>query len=244
MKKIKALLVKFKNEGNSILLPISVLLSCIFLLSPFLLRYQCFFITIDSFFESLKYTGYKEAFIGASGGMIGSFLAITGALWVERKLSKDNEKKEIEKIAAILYYDIKLFYKELSPLSTNIAWIMGIPDKEQQRESYIIYKNNAGVHIHSDWITLVASLKAILKKEEIEQIYTFYGNVSDIKLLIEKDNLEAGIMGRVNSAINNLGIKVGSTYLPNKEYAEILNHLKQIAKIEETVKNGSTTIRS
>ena len=127
--------------------------------------------------------------------------------------------------------DINLFYKEVSPLSSNIAWILGIPDKNEKRKKYILYKNNAGIHIHSDWISLVASLKGILKEDEIEKIYTFYGNVSDMKVLIEKDNLEDGNMGRVNSIINNLGIKTDNTYLPNKEYSEILNHLKQIAKI-------------
>jgi len=121
-------------------------------------------------------------------------------------------------------------YKEVF----KIAWILGIPDKEEKIKKYVLYKNNTGIHIHSDWISLVASLKSILEKDEIEKIYTFYGNVSDMKLLIEKGNLEAGDMGHVNRIINNLGIKTDNTYLPNNEYSNILNHLKQTAKISDS----------
>ena len=93
------------------------------------------------------------------------------------------------------------------------------------------YKNLVGIHIYSDWIGLVASLNEVLKKEEVQEIYEFYGNVANIKLFIEKDNDELRFMEKVNKAINDVGIKEGTKYLPNDKYKKILDHLKQIAKM-------------
>ena len=201
------------------------------MLSPFLLRCGWFLNIVDWFLEPLQHGEYKEAFIGALGGMIGSFLAISGALWVERRLVTDKEKKEIERIALILYYDIFLFYEEFTALSSRTAQILAIDDKDAQRETYITYKNSIGVHIHSDWIGLVASLKGILEEDEIKKIYTFYGHVSDIKLLIEKDHVETGSIERVSNAFSMIGITVDGKYQPNQDYTEILRHLKEMAKI-------------
>lgn len=222
----------FKRMMFNALLPISILLAVLFLLSPSLLNYPWIYDKVDSFFEPLNNTEYKGAFIGACGGMIGSFLAITGALWVERQLAKDNERKEIEKIALILYYDMTLFYQEVTPLATNIAYILGIPESGLKEKKYINYKNQIGVHIHPDWIGLVASLKDNLSQTEIKQIYTFYGCVSDMKNKIEATYLESGNMGRVNHIINELGSKDGDEYIPNNNYQFIINKLKRIAKYE------------
>lgn len=224
-----------KHEILNALLPISVALAVLFLMSPLLLNCDWFSDSVDSFFESLKYTEYKGAFIGACGGMIGSFLAITGTLWVERRLSKDNEQKEIEKIALILYYDMTLFYQEVTPLATNIAWILGIPDRNLKEEKYTQFKNQIGVHIHPDWISITASLKGILSQAEIKQIYSFYGCVSDMKTKIENNYLESGNMGRVNHIINTLGKKTEGKYLPNEKYSLIIEKLREIAKYEKSI---------
>ena len=82
-KKIKVLWGWLKENGNLIL---SVLIALAFLVSPPLLKFDCFSNLIDGYLHYLKNAEYKAAYIGASGGMIGSFLAITGAIWIERKL--------------------------------------------------------------------------------------------------------------------------------------------------------------
>lgn len=224
----------FKRKMLNALLLFSVLLAVLFLLSPSLLDYPWIYDKVDLFFKPLKNSEYKGAFIGASGGMIGSFLAITGALWVERRLAKDNNQKEIEKTALILYFDMTFFYQEVSPLATNIAWILGIPDKSHKENRYMNFKNQVGVHFHSEWISLVASLKDILSQSEIEQIYAFYGNVSDLKTKIENNCLEPGNMGCVNKIINTLGKKDKTRYFPNEEYDLIIQRLKEIAKYDNS----------
>lgn len=214
------------------LMMLPVALAILFLASPYALKVPCIFDSVAVFFEPLKNEEYRGAFIGACGGMIGSFLAITGALWVERRLAKDKDQKEIEKIALILYYDIKLFYKDVCPLAANIANILNC--QFDIKKKYTLFKNNIGIHIHPDWISLVASLKEELRSDEIEQIYLFYGNVSDMKSAIEAEHLEFSRMGRVNNIINTLGTKSGDKYLPNEDYQSILARLKDIAKYEET----------
>lgn len=224
----------FKRKMFNVPLIFSVFLAILFLISPLLLSCPWIYNKVDLFFEPLNSTEYKGAFIGACGGMIGSFLAITGALWVERQLVKDSERKEIEKNALILYYDMTLFYQEVAPLATNIARILGIPERSLKEKKYMNFKNQIGVHIHPDWIGLVASLKDHLSQTETEQIYTFYGCVSDMKDKIEATCLESGNMGRVNHIINELGNKDGDKYIPNNNYQFIINKLKYIAKYRDS----------
>ena len=94
-----------------VLFIISIVIALMFMISPVLLKCEQFFDFAKFFFEELVLVEYKSAFIGAIGGMIGSFLAITGALWVAKKTAKDENQKEIQKNALIVYYDIKLFFE-------------------------------------------------------------------------------------------------------------------------------------
>lgn len=231
MEKVKDKAKRIRRKKHSVLLIASILFVLVFVLSPLLLRIGVFASIVDSFFEPLRFSEYKEAYISASGGMIGSFLAITGALWVERIVSKDNSEQEIEKNALILYYDIKLYYDEVSPLAIEMPRILGLSSKSEKEEKYVLYKNRIGVHIHSEWIELVAGLKSILDEDELKKIYFFYGNVVDMKRLIEKDSVTKASIGRVNDIINKLGKKDNGKYMPSKEYGEILDRLKGIAEM-------------
>lgn len=229
MGKIRNIYKMAKNKKQGILLVISVLAAIIFVLSPVLLRCKWFNSGIDFLLEPLKYSAYKEAFIGAVGGMIGSFLAITGALWVEKSLTRENDKKEIEKAALIIYYDIAFFYKEISDLAMNMGWILGIPDKDESKQKFNLYKNYIGIHIHAEWISLVAILKDVLTVDELKNIYDFYGKVSDVKIIIEKGDIADGNMGRVNQIINSLGMITENEFVANVTYQNILDKLKDIS---------------
>lgn len=230
--KLRIYLRIIKRTILNVLLLFSVILAILFLLSPILLNFTWFYNIVDRFFEPLKTAEYKGAFIGACGGMIGSFLAITGALWVERRLAKDNDQQECEKTALILYYDMKLFYEGATHLATNMDRIINAVDIGSKEESFIICKNQTGIHIHPDWINLVASLTDYLDPYEIKQIHLFFGYVSDMKAILNHSNAEffnSGLMGRISHILNELGIIGIDKYIPNRNYNLILNKLKVIA---------------
>lgn len=226
------------TDFSHIFLRASVVLAVFFLISPLVLKCPCIYNAIDSFLDHLKYTEYKEAYIAACGGMLGSFLAITGALWVERRLAKDNLERENEKlkvdnekIALILYYDLDMFYKEISPSAINIKSILSESSENNHGGKKAELENYTGVYIHPEWISLVASLKSVMTKEEISLLYYFYGRISDVKRLMRKDVLQIGDMKEIEKKLNLVGSIVDNRYVPNKTYSEMINRLKQIANI-------------
>lgn len=211
---------------------IALFFSITFIFSPLLLKCECIANIYDIFFDSLRYSGYKEAYIGGICGLIGAGMgagiAIPGALWVERKKEKDLEENKIEKIALILYFDIKLFYKELKPLATILSPILAQQKCEQSR-ILSKYKNTVGVHIHQDWIGLTATLKDKFNEEELEDIYLFYGIVTGIKTMLENETIESHNIQQLYDHLKSIG-DVSNEYNPNKKYTDIIKRLKDIAK--------------
>jgi hypothetical protein len=222
-----------RMKKKNLLFGISLAMAIALLLSPFLLKIEFISNIIRWCLSDLQYQEYKSAFIGTVGGMIGTFLAITGTLWVENIISKDDKEEITETNALIVYYDIKLFYREVSSLAMHIASILGNPDRELKNHQFKVFKKNSGIHIHADWISVVASLKHVLAPKQIEDIYGFYGQVNDMKRIIEKEEVSEGDMGKVNSIINKMGNKESKKYIPNSTYKEILDELRNIAKITE-----------
>ena len=227
--KVKTKKSRINKQSYNFIFIIAIAVAFVFFSSPILLHIDSISQTIDYLLSSLKYTEYKEAYIGATGGLIGACIAIPGALWVERKIFKYNEKKEIEKVAFILYYDIKLFYEEVALLTDILSSITSISSIQERLNTFIKYKNRVGIHIHPDWISLTAALKDHLNENELESIYLFYGKVSNIKTIIENHNVTKDDIKRINEFLNNIGKISNNKYLPDEKYKAIMLKLKDIA---------------
>ena len=215
---------------KKLLFTISLIMAVCFLFSPMFLKIEFVSGVVRNCLEGLEYQEYKSSFIGGVGGMIGTFLAITSTLLVESIITKDNHQELTETNAFILYYDVKLFYSEVSELASKMKRIMSIKDIDIMEHNFKIFKNDIGIHIHSDWISVVASMKTDLDFAEIEALYSFYGQVTDIKRIIEKENVFATEIATVNRIMEGVGI-INTTYVPNEKYEKILQKLKVKAKI-------------
>ncbi len=226
---VKIKKIRINKKSYNFIFIIAIAVAFVFFSSPILLHIDSINKTVDYLLSSLKYTEYKEAYIGATGGLIGACIAIPGALWVERKIFKYNEKKEIEKVAFILYYDIKLFYEEVALLAGILSSITSITSKQEQLNNFIKYKNRVGIHIHPDWINLTATLKDNLNANELESIYLFYGKVSDINKILENHNVTTDDIKRINEVLDNIGKISNNEYLPDEKHKAIMLKLKDIA---------------
>lgn len=161
---------------------------------------------------------YKSAFIGAIGGMIGSFLAITGALWVAKKTAKDENQKEIQKNALIVYYDIKLFFEE------NNKFVLELGNAISNQK----LKEKAAIHISSEWISVVASLNKVLSTEEIEKLYLFYGHLEEMKKLSDIEEPLNSNLRDIKKVVNNLGEVKNGKYQSKNDISTIMDKLQKI----------------
>ena len=79
-----------KNKKSSILYVfiVFITLSCLFVAAPVLLKFDSFYNVVTKFFEGLRIQEYKNAYVSALGGMLGSGLAVT-----VQSISKNVQKK-------------------------------------------------------------------------------------------------------------------------------------------------------
>ena len=69
----------------------------IFIILPLVMKSQIVSDFIAWLMSALKYQEYKSAYLGILGGLAGSWLAITGAIYTQRKFDAERKQEEKEK---------------------------------------------------------------------------------------------------------------------------------------------------
>lgn len=205
-----------------VLFGISIAIALMFMISPILLKFNFFSYLVGMFLNGLLCREYKAAFIGAIGGMIGTFLAVSGALFVAQMTSRDERKKELQRNALIVYYDIKLFFEE------NNKFVLGLNHFIICPGGKLKLKEKVTIHICSEWISVVASLNKVLSTEEIEKLYLFYGNLEEMKKFSDKEELLNSNLPDIKKIVNNLGEVKNGEYQSKSDISTIMDKLQKI----------------
>ena len=155
-KKVCELLVEKKI---TILFITAIVLSICFLCVPLLLKCQCIYENVQKILASLG--NYKSSYFEACGAMIGTFLAVTSAIWIQQKSEEKQKADIIKKNATIIYWDIKMFYRENDILASRIQDELKQLQENKQTEEDVIKKfmflrEYSGVYIDANWISTVA----------------------------------------------------------------------------------------
>lgn len=124
---------------------IMCLITILFIVMPLLLRLSIVNQLVAFILSGLKYQEYKSAYLGLVGGLLGTWMAITGAIYTQRKFdwekeqkkmaeeekAKEADKKTIKKICReILWSEI---YQNNHSLSyENGKFIKAVIEKESQ----------------------------------------------------------------------------------------------------------------
>ena len=126
---------------------------------------------------------YKVAYIEFFGAIIGSLIAVYGALWVQREIENIHEKKKSKKYACIVFYDLEYAINDLQKIFSK-AKINSISD-ENAADKFYKEAFNTKIHLSQTWISDVAQLTEVLSDIEIKIIYNFYGKYADINNALE-----------------------------------------------------------
>lgn len=171
-----------KDKWLSLLL-IAVLVCFLFLCYPILLNEDAANTVADNYFTGLRYREYKGSFLESVGGMLGTFLAIVGALWTQHHFEQEQERKAEIETATIIFYDFKFAFREVhqklnkcrnsDPAQENF-------DEKKIRDHFINYQ----ILIDNKWIRNVSRLSNNFNTSDIEEIYYVYGLISSINQAI------------------------------------------------------------
>lgn len=166
----------------NILFIVVSILGCAFVVVPVLLRVPFIANVLTWLLRPLKDSGYKSSYIETFGAILGTFLAVTGALWTQRKIDERTDEKELIECALIIYYDFTFALDDL------ITLMQLYTDTQQtisnvllDYDEFIKRQGKCRIYIDKDWIHNVAKLSHALPSSYIQNIYKLYGDLSTIK---------------------------------------------------------------
>ena len=84
------------------------LLGIIFLFVPRILSYTPIYDLLSYFLSYLPSVEYKNTYISSLGGLLGTFMAVSGALWTQQHIDSQKDKKQTADNARLVYYDLRI----------------------------------------------------------------------------------------------------------------------------------------
>ncbi len=218
---------------------ISIIITIIFIVAPLWLRIPCFSEMISFILVPLKEQGFKSSYIETLGAFLGTFLAVTGALWTQRQAEKKADEENREKLAkencfriVTVYYDLKLAFKDLEDVYKKWA-CSELIQKEIIPERFADYCKTINIYIDSDWIRNVSALVDVFDEEFIEEIFITYGQIDTIGKYLDNYDNEFVQIKMIKLLKKFFNWKNESGVLLNDKYVKILARLKLEGNIED-----------
>lgn len=220
-----------KKEKIKFLFSLAMFFSLVFLAIPLLLKISFFYEMAQFLLEDLG--SYKASYFEACGAMIGTFLAVSSAIYIQYKQEEKQKTYDIKKNATIIYWDIKMFYREHDILASRIKDELTLYYAKEQTEEGVIerflkLREFSGVHIDANWISTVAELICVLGQSTIDDIYWFYGKITNLKKKLEQiDNYNIDDIKTIQRHLYNIGMK-GTYYKENEKIKNVLEILDKL----------------
>ena len=166
---------------------LAISLTLLFSIAPLLLKSPVLFGIVDCLSSGLRYSEYKSSFLESLGGMMGTALAIIGALWTQHYFDQEQELKREAEFATIVYYDLKFAFTEVKEIMDKCFSDDSNKTKFDSFKTGLEFKDYR-ILIDYKWISNVARLSNRFSAEDIETIYYIYGLINSINLAIEARN--------------------------------------------------------
>lgn len=169
---------------------------------------------------------YISAYIEFLGAIIGSFIAICGALWVQNKVDSKSELENQRKYACIVYNDLDMAFKDIIKIFRDTKQKYNIQDINNDSQVILFCEEALGrkIYLSPNWISDVAQLNNVLSRVEIERIYKYYG------ILVDIDHaLQSGILQDVKKIyVSHICYFVSGNEKVHSDCKSILNKLESL----------------
>lgn len=180
-----------KHKKRDLLFYVGWIIGGFFILSPLFLRCPVVENALLCFLRPLKESEYKICYIETFGAILGTFLAIYGTLWTQRKIGERTAKKELRENALIIYYDFDFALKDIIALmQTYFSSCSRYSDKLQDFQYFLACTQKYRMYLDSEWIRNVAKMSDVLSSKEMHEIYSLYGDLCTIGELFNSPQSE------------------------------------------------------
>lgn len=188
MKKTGKNLKEFVKENK--LFSIAIVITIIFVLCPLWLKLSILHNGVSWVLKALSDQGFKSSYIETTGAILGTFLAVTGAVWTQRMIDTKVENEKKRECALIIFYDFEFAFEELcsyirsyrikaNPICINVL-------EDEKIEAFRECGKSFKIYIHNEWIENVAKISRYFSNAEIKTIYEMYGDLETVRKIYDK----------------------------------------------------------
>lgn len=193
---LKKYFLYLKNElKESRVFIFLLIMTAAFVLGPVLLHISLFSDLLADFLSPLVTQEYKSVYLEAISTLMGTFLAIYGALWTQRRIDSKDEVKRKRAALVVVYYDFDFAYEDLK----NMFYEKDESNKFHKSEinpktiiENIVERGTENLFIDEGWIRNVASLSDVFGEADLKKIFEMYGEINTIKMLLDGMKLNKG----------------------------------------------------
>lgn len=238
--------MNFKKNIQSIIFCLLCFVSVMLICSPLLIRIPCVYTFVHWILLAFKTSDYKIVYIETIGSLMGTFLAITGALWTQKKIDENNEQEKIKKIAAIIYYDLKLNidnFKQIMMVIYPHVKSNVLPDNDEILTRFRKAYNKQRIYFVPNWRELVIELQSSLSGEQTRELLIIYGKLSMISMSFnaavnerskKEDKNAYNLLHSFFSVSFPIKEPIVYEYDLKEEIDNLLMRLKEISQIKDT----------
>lgn len=177
-----------KNRDMSALYFVIVcIVSLIFVFSPIIIRVPIIYDCINCMLSVFKNSEYALTYVESVGAIIGALLAVTGTIWTQNIINKQQNKSQMVETVSIVYKDLKIEIDGIVKLM-GLAYPV-IRDAVLKNDEIIISKfygiiKDHNININPDWKQLVASIHTLLEYDDNLRIQHIYRSLSTLSELL------------------------------------------------------------
>ena len=156
--------------------------------SPFLIKVPSIYLLISDILGKFNSVEYKIAYINTVGALLGTFLAVSGALWTQQRENKRNDLIKKQKTAFTIKMELETTLMSLSKFAKAYACIgPNIDNGYDDLEFFLKFKKAIYVDTDSEWKNKIAEINTSLSNDDIEKLYKIFRDLSLIESIWNRD---------------------------------------------------------
>lgn len=180
--------MKRKHNYPKIILLISIL---IMIILPWILQLEFVRDLIIRWLSFSNNPDYKIAYIQLIGSIVGTFLSIYGALYIQKEEQRVLDAKKKQECARKIYIELRTCFNELESIfkDTKLTYHLNKIQKEDI-EKFCTTAIGRRLSINEKWVEALAGSGDVFCGFDTNMIYKYYFKLQVIQQALESKNVE------------------------------------------------------
>ncbi len=134
---------------------------------------------------------YKIIYVQLVGGIIGTFISVYGALFIQREQQRRDEEKKKKECVRNIYTELRTCLSELCSMFRETKLFYGLRTIEKEDiDKFCAVAEKRKLSLSDKWIENLAGAGDLFCEFEINMIYKYYFKLTAIQQAFETKNID------------------------------------------------------